>query len=225
MFGKPKQLIMKKLIATIITICVIVVSSLAQTIEVTLTSTLHNGYEVSCFGGRDGAITSTVAGGTPPYYYEWSNGESAANVSNLAGGYYYLIVKDNYGNEGKGEITLEEPKAMEFGFSVNTFSNGYNVSCFFCADGTVNTSVSGGITPYTFAWSDGSTFQNRTGLQAKYYAVLITDANGCTKQRDGVTLTAPSRDDWQMTGNANTNPATQFMGTTDNKDFSIRTYN
>ncbi len=216
---------MKKLILCFCILAIAQLHSFAQTPTISLSSNIHNGYEISCYGGRDGAITSTITNGTPPYTYEWSNGATTANISNLAQGYYHVWVLDNNGNRMEAEITLKEPRPMDFGFTVNTFANGYNVSCFFCTDGSINTNLSGGVTPYTFAWNDGSTFQNRTGLQAKYYAVIITDANGCVKQREGVTLTAPNRDDWQLGGNNSTNPATQYLGTNDNTDFSIRSYN
>lgn len=38
-----------------------------------------------------------------------------------------------------------------------------------------------------------------------------------------ITLTEPERDDWSMTGNTGSNPASNFIGTTDNKDLVIKT--
>ena len=48
------------------------------------------------------------------------------------------------------------------------------------SDGTVNLTVSGGTTPYTYAWDNSATTQNLTGLTAGSYSVTVTDANGCT---------------------------------------------
>lgn len=50
----------------------------------------------------------------------------------------------------------------------------------------------------------------------------VTDANGCDLY-NSTNLTQPERDDWNMNGNYNTNPATQFIGTSDYKDLVFKT--
>ena len=40
--------------------------------------------------------------------------------------------------------------------------------------------VSGGTTPYTFAWSNGAAADTATSLAPGTYTVTITDAGGCT---------------------------------------------
>ena len=49
------------------------------------------------FGDGSGAIHTTVTGGTPPYTYEWSNGETTADIENLQVGTYSVIVTDANG--------------------------------------------------------------------------------------------------------------------------------
>ncbi|HZV70446.1 MAG TPA: gliding motility-associated C-terminal domain-containing protein [Saprospiraceae bacterium] len=56
--------------------------------------------------------------------------------------------------------------------------NGFDISCFGEADGSVIANV-GGIPPYSFIWSTGDTDPSITGLAAGLYAVTITDGNGC----------------------------------------------
>ena len=46
-------------------------------------------------------------------------------------------------------------------------------------NGTINLSVSGGTSPYTFNWSTNDSTQNINGLSAGNYSVLITDVNNC----------------------------------------------
>jgi hypothetical protein len=54
------------------------------------------------------------------------------------------------------------------------------------ANGSIDLSVTGGTGPYTYAWTqDGNPFSNDedvTNLIAGFYAVVVTDANGCQFQ-------------------------------------------
>lgn len=53
-------------------------------------------------------------------------------------------------------------------------------SCPGSCDGTITITVTGGQTPYSFAWSNGATTQNLTGLCADTFTVVVTDALGAT---------------------------------------------
>jgi len=53
-----------------------------------------------------------------------------------------------------------------------------DVLCNGAADGTATISVSGGISPYTYLWSDGQSTATATGLTAGTYDVAVTDALG-----------------------------------------------
>lgn len=51
----------------------------------------------SCLYTADGSITVSATGGTPPYQYNWSNGQTTATLSNILTGMYYLQVSDAAG--------------------------------------------------------------------------------------------------------------------------------
>ncbi len=74
--------------------------------------------------------------------------------------------------------------------SYTTNSGMYNVSCSDANDGEIMLSVTGGCAPYTFAWSNGSTDQNLSNVEAGIYTVTITDKNGLQVQKT-ISLTAP----------------------------------
>lgn len=42
----------------------------------------------------DGAIATNPSGGTPPYYYQWSNNSTSQSISNLGAGGYWVTVSD-----------------------------------------------------------------------------------------------------------------------------------
>jgi gliding motility-associated-like protein len=48
----------------------------------------------SCLNAADGALTSDISGGTPPYSYQWSNGSSEQNLNELPPGLYHVTVTD-----------------------------------------------------------------------------------------------------------------------------------
>ena len=54
-----------------------------------------------------------------------------------------------------------------------------DASCSSCSDGSVDLSIIGGITPYSFSWSNGETTLSINNLIAGYYDVIATDYNGC----------------------------------------------
>ena len=190
----------------------------AQQLTVTLTGSMHNGSSIPCFGKKVGTITSTVTGGAAPYTYDWSNGETTPSITGVSAGYYSVNVKDANGTEEKAEITLTEPEELKVTATVSSFANGHNISCFECNNGYIQVSATQGTPPYSYAWSDGpSTAQNRYALGPKAYKVTVTDVNGC-ESSTSVNITQPERSDWTMNGNAGTNPTTQYIGTSDNKD-------
>lgn len=50
----------------------------APTLSLILTASNYNGYNISCFGVKDGSIDLSVTGGTAPYHFEWSNGATTS---------------------------------------------------------------------------------------------------------------------------------------------------
>lgn len=75
------------------------------------------------------------------------------------------------------------------------YSHGHSVSCAGASDGSINTTISGGASPYSFAWTGpggfSSTNEDPSALSAGNYTVVVTDANGCTAT-GSVTLTEPN---------------------------------
>ncbi|MCP3933635.1 MAG: T9SS type A sorting domain-containing protein [Bacteroidetes bacterium] len=57
-------------------------------------------------------------------------------------------------------------------------------SCFGSVDGMVVAAASGGIPPYSFLWNDSFSDSLLSDLSAGLYQLELTDANGCTEQRE-----------------------------------------
>lgn len=129
---------------------------------------------VACYGNNDGVIDITVQGGTSPYTYQWSNGLTGEDISSLVAGSYSCVVTDANGCQSIANFSVGEPAALAGVLTIN------NADCSkFNGDAVI--SVSGGATPYTYLWSEGSTSDMQSGLPVGDYSVLVTDNNGCTK--------------------------------------------
>lgn len=194
--------------------------------ELTLTpSVYYQDYNISCNGLYDGTVTTSVTGGTSPYTYLWSNGATTQNLADLPAGYYAVTVTDAASATVEGGVTLTEPSAIRITLTPFEYSNGYNVNPYGNYNGSIDLTVEGGEPPYTYLWSNNATTQNIASLNADEYVAVVTDAAGCIGKPEGVFLKQPEGNDWQMTGNAGSNPATQFIGTTDAQDVSFRSNN
>ncbi|NBB23444.1 hypothetical protein GVN20_29100, partial [Runella sp. CRIBMP] len=142
---------------------------------------------VKCFGGKDGAASIAVTGGTSPYTYLWSNGATTASLTGVAAGSYTLTVTDANGcAKTSAPINIGEPAA-----ALAATATGTNPACAGTSTGSINLVVTGGTSPYTYAWSNSTTAQSPTGLAAGVYSVVVTDANGCTANANA-TLTDPA---------------------------------
>ncbi|MCF8294807.1 MAG: choice-of-anchor D domain-containing protein [Bacteroidales bacterium] len=63
--------------------------------------------------------------------------------------------------------------------------------CFGENNGAINLSVSGGIPPYTFAWSTGAATEDAVGLSAGLYSFTVSDAGGSTLS-ESIEITQPA---------------------------------
>ena len=132
------------------------------------------GSNVSCLNGIDGSIDATVSGGTGAYTYMWSNGAITQDVTGLVADTYTVTVTDANGCTASTSTPITQPTAISISLV------GSNVSCFNGTDGSIDATVSGGTGAYTYAWSNGATTQDVTGLAVGTYTVTVTDGNSCT---------------------------------------------
>ncbi|MFK7772937.1 MAG: T9SS type A sorting domain-containing protein [Saprospiraceae bacterium] len=141
---------------------------------------------VGCEGGNSGSVTAIVTGGSFPFSYAWSNGDTIQTATNLSTGNYVVTITDINGCEViSSAVFLDQP------IEVNSNPFPSSTSCPGGMDGSVTLDVWGGAGGYTFNWSNGATTQNITNVLAGPYSVTVTDTNGCTSSSE-VNVDSPS---------------------------------
>jgi hypothetical protein len=131
---------------------------------------------ITCFNTLDGQVTAAGAGGTGPYTYLWSDGQSTAVATGLGAGVYNVTVTDGASCTGISSVTLTAPSEM----TIAPTTVLTNVSCNGGTDGAIALVITGGTPGYNYAWSNGATTASLTGLSAGTYMGSVTDANGCS---------------------------------------------
>ena len=127
-----------------------------------------------CNGGADGRATVVVNGGTPPFSYLWSNGQTTQTATALAAGTYQVTVTDQAGCIESASITINPPPVL----AINTVSLTH-VLCHGQSTGAVRVVAINGTEPYTYLWNTGQSGPELINIPAGTYSVTATDANGC----------------------------------------------
>lgn len=145
----------------------------------------------TCNGYSNGYISLSPNGGTLPYTYLWSNGETTETISNLSAGNYSVTITDGAGQVVGGVFTVEQPAPI----TIQAVST--NVTSYGLSNGTVDVlSVENVAGNYIYEWSSTNNLGynpltlDQTSLAPNTYKLTITDQNGCQGTR-GFLITQP----------------------------------
>ena len=133
------------------------------------------GTNLTCFKSQNGAISHSISGGNTPYAFLWSDGKTTQNRILLPSGLYIVTVTDSKGCIASSSISITEPAEL-----LQTVIPTH-IECNSASAGSIDLTVSGGTTPYSFSWSNGSTTKNISNLASGNYIVTITDSNSCSR--------------------------------------------
>ncbi|OFY96566.1 MAG: hypothetical protein A2491_11070 [Bacteroidetes bacterium RIFOXYC12_FULL_35_7] len=125
-------------------------------------------------GLHNGSAMVTVSGGTQPYRYLWSSGDTLATADSLAAGIYMVTVTDSLGCSKFALATISNTNGPAI--TAHTITN---LTCYGLSNGAINITVSGGTMPYIYSWSSGATTEDISNVTVGPYEIEITDHLGC----------------------------------------------
>ncbi|MBA3898854.1 MAG: gliding motility-associated C-terminal domain-containing protein [Bacteroidetes bacterium] len=148
----------------------------SQTINLTEPTQLNISFNVtpSCQGQANGSISSTAAGGTSPYTYNWNTltPSNTSVVSNIGAGTYTLSITDaNLCSHSDSTVLTESNLNISF---LKTPSR--------CSDdlgGSLQAMITGATNPINYLWSNGQSSSLISNLPSGTYSLTATDANAC----------------------------------------------
>lgn len=130
-----------------------------------------------------GDIASSVSGGTPPYSYLWSNGDTTSNLIGVPTGFYCLTVTDANGCKNVNCVNVKD--------TLSVIVKTVDSQCAMLCDGAANAMIMGGTAPFSYLWNTGDTTSTISPLPPGTYTVTVTDASGCTAVGSGVVSEPP----------------------------------
>jgi len=136
------------------------------------------GSDLICYNDSSGTIeVNGLSGGTGNYAnYLWyknsdffTNGQYH-NLENLASGNYSLTIEDDLGCFRIEEILISQPDELTIELIPKGGTNDL---------GSVDMTVTGGTSPYTYYWNNGDNTEDINMLTGGDYLVEVTDNHGC----------------------------------------------
>lgn len=158
----------------------------------------YNGVGITCAGASTGVLFVETFNGTAPYSFVWYDSNMTIlpevlgvnsvpgtdaignpflvfndTITGVSAGTYYVEVIDANGCSEVKDITILENAPL------TSVMLSDSVSCTNLSDGSAQVIVSGGIPPYSYQWSSGSTSDTANGLADGQYWLIVEDSLNC----------------------------------------------
>lgn len=133
-----------------------------------------NTTHTSC-GLVNGKIKASITGGVAPYSFIWSTGATTKDsIVGLSSGNYSLTITDSKNCINAKTTTVNSSTGVSSNLQKTNATCGNS-------NGSINTVITGGVSPYKYLWNTGDTTQNLSNLNSGSYKVTVTDNLGCTR--------------------------------------------
>jgi len=140
-----------------------------------------------CYNDSNGSADLTVNGGTAPYSYLWSNGQTSQNATDLTGQTYTVTITDANNCQITNSVTI-----TGINTPLSATISATSLLCYGDMDATAQITASGGTAPYSYLWSTGNNNNYASDLSAGDYFITVTDSNNC-QIVETITVEQPSQ--------------------------------
>ncbi len=123
------------------------------------------------FDSTGASFTANPSGGTSPFNYKWSTGETTQTIYKTMGGIFEVTVTDENLCIASDTIDLRGVLCNDFGGSISVDSTG--------SEYILLVNVVGGTPPYNYNWSTGEMVSSLVITAPGTYEVVVKDANLC----------------------------------------------
>ncbi len=145
------------------------------TLEATVT-----GIQNDICGDGTGSISIEATGGKGNKSYLWSNGATTQDLTGVEEGTYWVKITDANGYFIKIENIEVNGSSNPLVLAASDIEHN---TCYGSENGFIEVNTSGGVSPYSFEWSNGATTENIYNLPAGEYTLTVFDGNQCTKTK------------------------------------------
>ncbi|MCB0533586.1 MAG: hypothetical protein KDD14_15410, partial [Saprospiraceae bacterium] len=111
--------------------------------------------------------------GDGPFQFAWSDLSTDSLLTVAQAGIYAVVITDKQGCQTADSMFVDFLPPMKIAFQ-STMPD-----CAGAATGTIDVSISGGLPPFKFLWSNTATSEDLTAIGAGDYTLVVTDASGC----------------------------------------------
>ena len=126
---------------------------------------LNQVVDPSCGNTNDGSVSLQISGGTSPYSVDWGG----SNPNSLGIGSYVFVVTDDNNCVDSNTVTLTSVS------NIGVVSETTQISCNSFCDGSIDLTITGGVSPYAVDWFG----VNPAFLCEGSVSYEIVDAVGC----------------------------------------------
>src|SRR5690554_713779 len=137
----------------------------------------YENYPSTCTA-NDGAIYEFQGyDGTPPYSFQWNNGQTTDSLSNLSVGVYSVVITDSNGCKATYETIMNYYYDAPYTYADLVYpvcgKNNGSISL-------VEVYPTAGEEITSYLWSNGEETRNIDGLSPGEYTVTLTQSDGCS---------------------------------------------
>ncbi len=126
---------------------------------------------------NNGTINAAISGGVAPYNYLWNTGATSPSIITTSNGNYSLTTTDANGCSKNKSLVINNNQVP-----LSITPSSQNINCAIGQIGFISINVNGGNPPYQYLWSNGNNSNSINNIAVGTYTVIVTDANGCSKE-------------------------------------------